>query len=183
MKKLILLFIISSLITVLIYDHCYQKNIKILSINTLNKEEDYNRYLSTYFNKSKINYQFDIDYSNNNLEIENLIAKINNDNNLKSKIHSSNVIILSIGNIDIKTENLNTIINELKELFKLLRLLNNQEIIYISPTTFKNIVYIKDICLKYNIKFINGSSFINKSELIAQIIYKNIENAWNKEKY
>ena len=183
MKKLIILFVISSLITIYIYNKNYQKVLTVTSINSLSSEEDFNPYLSSIFSKSSINYDFNIDYTNNSIEIENIIGMINNDDKFKNIIHSSNVIIISLGNIDKLNEDINTITKELKELFKLVRKLNNQEIIYVSPYSFNNTVMIKEECNKNNILFINGRSFKNSPTLIAQILYKSIENAWNKEKY
>ena len=179
--KYLFLLIIIILSIYIIYNHNYKKTIYITSINSLNEKENYNPYLSNYLYKSSINYKYNIDYSNDKLEIENLIALIEkNNDNIQNIIHESNVIILSLGNIDIQTENYNEIINELKELFKKIRLLNNKEIIYISPYKIKNTYHIKELCHKYNIIFINGSSFINKRELLAQMIYRRIENIYSK---
>ena len=178
--KYLLLIIIITISVILIYNHNYTKKINILSINSLNEQENYNTYLSNYLNKSNLNYNFNVDYTNDKLEIENLIALINkNKNEFQNIIHESDVILLSLGNIDIKEENYKTIINELEELFKKLRLINSKEIIFISPYKVKNTTIIKDICHKYNIYFINGSSFINKSELLAQMIYRKIESQYN----
>ena len=181
MKIKYLLFIILLISSIyLIYNKNYKKEIDILSINSLNKEEDYNPYLSKYLEKSKINYKFNIDYSNELLEIENLIALIDkNDKEIQRKIHSSNIIILSIGNVDMKTENYKVILQELKELFKKLRTINTKEIIYISPTDLISTTLIKELCHKYNIIFINGHSFDSKNELLAQMIYRKIDSQYN----
>ena len=183
MKKLIILFLISCLIIIFIYNKNYKKYINVLSINSLEKEDDFNPYLTSLFSKSSINYKFITDYTNKTIEIENLIAKIRDIDKLKNVIHQSNVIIISLGNIDKKTEDINTIIKEMKDLFKLLREINNQEIIYISPPSIKNTILFKEQCVKYKIKYINGSSFIHKPNLIAQLLYNDIEKSWNKEKY
>ena len=52
-----------------------------------------------------------------------------------------------------------------------------------SPKEFKITDDIKRICHKYNIIFINGYSFKNKSILLAQYIISKIESVYNKEKY
>lgn len=168
----------------LIYNHSYQKTINIVSINSLNDNENYNTYLSDYLLKANLNYKLNVDYSNNSLEIENLIALINkNDNNIQNKIHLSDTLIISIGNIDYKTEDLKTIINELKELFKLIRSINSKEIIFVSPYSIKNTYNLKELCNRYNIIFINGSSFKDKPSLLAQMLIKRLENTWNSKKY
>ena len=179
LKYLLLLIIIITSV-IIIYNHNYTKKINILSINSLNEKENYNTYLSNYLNKSNLNYNFNVDYTNDQLEIENLIALIDkNDKEFQNIIYSSDVIIISLGNIDIKTEKYNNIINELKELFKKLRYINSKEIIFISPYKIKSTTLIKELCHKYNIIFINGSSFLNKSELLAQMIYRKIEQQYN----
>ncbi len=181
--KYLLLLIVIVISVFIIYNHNYTKKINILSINSLNEQENYNNHLSNYLNKSNLNYNFNVDYTNDQLEIENLIALIEKNNNeFQSIIHESDVIIMSLGNVDIKVENYKTIIKELQELFKKLRLINSKEIIFISPYKLKNTTSIKDICHKYNIYFINGSSFINKSELLAQMIYRKIESQYNTKK-
>ena len=178
--KILFLFFISSFFIFLIYNFNYQKQINILSINSLFDEENYNKYLSEYLNNSKLNYNLNIDYSSSKLEIENLNALLSqNKNEINSKINSSDVLIISLGNIDILTEDYQEILNELKELFKHLRLINSKEIIFISPCKIKSTTLIKELCHKYNILFINGSSFINKPNLLAQMIYRKIETQFD----
>lgn len=182
--KLIILIIISSIITYIIYNRNYVRHVNITSINSLNKESNYNKHISNLLSKSNINYNFNIDYTNDTMEIENLIAKINNnENQIQSIIHESDVIIISIGNIDIITEDKRTIYDELINLFKTLRKYNIKEIIYVSPSEFKITSDIKQICHRYNVIFVNGHSFKNKPHLLAQYIISKIESVYNKEKY
>lgn len=179
--KIILLFIVSSLIIYITYNHTYKKTINVISINSLEKEENYNLYLSELLSRSKLNYKYNIDYSNENLEIENLILKIeSNDNNIQESLHKADVVLLSVGNIDYEIEDLNTIIKELNTLFKKIRLLNNKQIFYIIPSKIKNTIYIKDMCHKYNIIFINGSSLKNRGDILSQIIFKKVESTYTK---
>ena len=179
--KIIILIITTTIIIYLTYNHTYNKIINILSINSLYNKENYNSYISDLLSKSNLNYRFNIDYTNENIEIENLQIKIdNNDNNIHTLLHKADVIIISIGNIDYKNEDLNTIINELNKLFKSIRLINNKQIYYISPSIIKNTSHIKQLCHRYNIIFLNGSSFRNKNNLLAQIIFKKIESVYNK---
>ena len=185
MKLKYFIFIIILLLSVyFIYSNNVKKDINILSINSLNKKDDYNPYLSNYLNNSNLNYKINVDLSNEQLEIENLIAKIEkNENEIQIKIHDSDIIILSLGNIDIKTESYTDIYKDLKELFKKIRNINYKEIIYISPSNLKSTTLIKELCHKYNIVFINGSSFKDKNNLLAQMIYRKIENQYNTKKY
>ena len=179
--KILLLFIISSLIISIIYNHTYEKTVNIVSINSLYERENYNGYISELLRKSKINYNYNIDYTNENMEIENLIMKIeNNDNQIQGLLHKSDVIIISIGNIDYKNEEFKTIIQELEQLFKKIRSINNKQIYYVSPSIIKNTSYIKEICHKYNIIYLNGSSFRNKYNLLAQIIFNKIDSMYSK---
>ena len=155
--KILLLIIISSLITYLLYNKYYQEHIDILSINTSDKF-NYNNTLAEYLDNK---YNFNIDYSNSSLEIENLTNLIKEDNKIKNAIHKSEYIILYIGNIDMLTENNKQILKEYNTLFKKLRSYNNKKIIFLSPINFKDIYYLKELCHKYNIVFINTSSYLN----------------------
>ncbi|MBR1417126.1 MAG: hypothetical protein IJ572_04840 [Bacilli bacterium] len=179
--KIILLIIISSFTIYIIYNRYYEKTINITSINSLNDQENYNKFLSEYLSNTKLNYKLNIDFTNKDLEIENLLAIIqNNEGQIQSILHDSEIIILSIGNIDYKTEDLKTIINEINKLFKLIRNLNNKQVFFVSPYKIKNTTQIKELCHKYNIIFLNGSSFQNKSFLLAQLLTKKIANSWEK---
>lgn len=181
-NKYILLAILSCLIIFIIFNKCYKNEVNVLSINSLYEKENYNNYLIDLFSNTNNNYTLNIDYSNDNIQIENIIAKIdNNENNIQSKIHKSEVIILSIGNVDYKNEELNIIIRELDLLFKKIRLINNKQIIYISPSIIRNTTQIKEICHKYNITFLNGSSFRNNNQLLAELIFKKINNIYSKK--
>lgn len=180
-NKLIIIFITASIITFLIYQTTYHKTLKITSISTLKQDENYNTYLSDKLINSNIDYKLNIDYSNPNIEIENLIAQIqNNTNKIQSIIHSSDILIISIGNIDIETEKNKTITQELNKLFSILRRLNNKEIIYISPNTFKNLTIQKELCFKYNIKFYSMYLLKNNKEELASILIKDITRTWHQ---
>lgn len=160
--KLILLVLIASTITYYIYNKYYHMEINITSINSLSPNNNFNESLSSEIANNNLNYKLNVDYSSANLEIENLIALINNNTSkIQSIIHNSEVIIISLGNIDMLTENTKNIINEYKILFSLLRNYNSKEIIFLSPLQFKAITDLKSICQKYNIIFINTSSYLN----------------------
>ena len=179
--KIMLLFIIVCLIVFITYNFAYNKETNIISINSLYKTDNYNIYLSKLFTNSKINYSLNVDFSNEDLEIENLLNNIrNNENSIQTYLHNADAIILSIGNIDYKNESLNTIISELETLFKNIRLINTKQVFYISPSIIKNTTEIKSICHKYNIIYLNGSSFRNKNNLLAQIIFHKIDSLYNK---
>lgn len=180
-NKLIIIITISCLITFLIYQTNYHKTLRIMSISTLKQEENYNNYLSDKLINSNIDYKLNIDYSNPNLEIENLIAEIeNNTKEIQALIHSSDIIIISIGNVDIETEKNNNITKELNKLFSLLRRYNNKEIIYISPNTFKNLTIQKELCFKYNIKFYSMYHLKNNPEYLSSILIKDIKITWHQ---
>jgi hypothetical protein len=184
--KLLLLTIIATLVTYYIYSKYYHMEINITSINSYAINNNYNESLSNEITNNNLNYKLNVDYSSSDLEIENLIALINNNaNKIQSVIHNSEVIILSIGNIDMKTETTKVILQEYKKLFILLRKYNNKQIIILSPIAFKNISDLKELCREYNLNFINTSSYINdyssidaltpsNSKKIAHAIIKNI---------
>ncbi len=177
--KYLIMIMLAILSVYIIYNNNYNKTINILSISSV--KDNYNPNLSNYLTNSSLKFNLNIDYSTN-LEIENLIGLINNNKNkIQSIINNSDIIILNIGNIDILTEDTKTIINELKELFILLRKINSKEIIYISPNNIKNTIYIKELCQKYNILFINSSSF-NNNEQLSRTIYRKIESQYNAKK-
>lgn len=116
--KLLLLTIIATLVTYYIYSKYYHMKINITSINSYAINNNYNESLSNEITNNNLNYKLNVDYSSSDLEIENLIALINNNaNKIQSVIHNSEVIILSIGNIDMKTETTKVILQEYKKLF------------------------------------------------------------------
>ncbi len=177
--KYLIMIMLAILSVYIIYNNNYNKTINILSISSV--KDNYNPSLSNYLTNSNLKFNINIDYSTN-LEIENIIGLINNNKNkIQSIINNCDIIILNIGNIDILTEDTKTIINELKELFILLRKINSKEIIYISPNNIKNTIYIKELCQKYNILFINSSSF-NNIEQLSKTIYRKIESQYNAKK-
>ena len=172
--KLLLLTIIATCITYFIYTKYYHMDINVTSINSYSITNNYNESLSNDINSNNLNYKLNVDYSSPDLEIENLIALINNNNNkIQTTIHNSEVIIISIGNVDLKTESIKTILLEYKKLFTLLRKYNNKQIIILSPLSFKNINDLKDLCREYNFNFINTSSYINDYSSIDTLNSKN----------
>ncbi len=172
--KLLLLTIIATCLTYIIYTKYYHMDINITSINSFSVTNNYNEYLSNEITNNNLNYKLNVDYSSPDLEIENLIALItNNSNQIQTTIHNSEVIIISVGNIDLKTESIKTILNEYKKLFILLRKYNNKQIIILSPLTFKNINDLKELCREYNLNFINTSSYINDYSSIDTLTPKN----------
>ena len=127
MKLRTIIFIILLIISVnIVFNKNYKKTINILSITSL-PSYNYNNDLSEIYSNNK-HYNLNIDFSNEHMEIENLIGKIyNNTNNIKNIIHKNDVIILSIGNNDYKTEELANILKELTELFKEIRKINHKK--------------------------------------------------------
>ena len=168
-KKLILIIIVSSLLTFIIYKLNYHNNILITSINSLDDNNNYNELLSYKIKKYK-NYNLNIDYSDSTMEIENLINMIeNNENNIQNILHKSKVIILSIGNVDLNQENNKTILNEYKKLFKSIRYYNNNQIIFLCPINFNYPKELNEIANNYNINYINMkmylSTYINNNHI------------------
>lgn len=160
--KLILITITASLLTFIIYHYCYHFHVNITSINSYDSVNNYNEELSSKLTLNNNKYKLNVDFSSPNLETENLISLIkDNTYKIQEVLHDSEVIIISIGNIDMKTENIKTILQEYNRLFKLLRKYNNKEIIFLSPISFKNITELKDLTHTYNIILINTSSSIN----------------------
>ena len=185
-KKLIIFLIITALITMIIYKKNYVYKINITSINSLNKDSNYNELLYEKLINKIPDINYNIDFTSEDLEIENLISLIeHNSNNIQNIIHDTKVLILSIGNNDIKQEKPKAILIEYKKLFQLLRKYNNHEIIFISPINFKNQEQLKEICNNYKVNYINTYSYIspyiindnytNKGiDIITNIIIKRI---------
>ena len=170
--KLLVLLIISTLLIIIIYKRYYIYEVNITSINSLNKDNYEELLIESLLDKIP-NVNINIDYSNEDLEIENLISSIEyNTNNIQSIIHNSKVLIISIGNNDIKNEKVKVILNEYKKLFQLLRKYNNHEIIFISPNNFKYQQELKEITNTYKIIYINSNSYNNKRLLVNSIINK-----------
>ena len=169
-KKIILLIIISTIITFIIYKYNYKQIINITYIDTYNNNDILLTKLNEYIPNSLIN----IDYSDNTLEIENLLSLIeHNTNNIQRILYKSKVIILSIGNND-SQEKTKTILNEYKQLFKLIRKYNNNEIIFISPPSFKNKTQLKEITNIYKINYINIDSYINNNKIDNNLLTNRI---------
>ena len=161
-KKLTILLIITIIITFIIYNKYYVYTINITSINSLSKEDNYNELLYEKIVNRLPEINYNIDFSNEDLEIENLISIVeHNTNEIQSIIHDSKVLIISIGNNDVKSEKTKVILNEYKRLFHLLRKYNNHEIIFVSPINFKNQELLKEICNNYKINYINTYSYIS----------------------
>ena len=176
--KILLLFLISTLVIYYTYNRVYKKTIHVLSINNLDTKNNYNNHVSNLLSNTNINYLFNVDFCGKNLQVDNLIAEIEyNKNNIQAYIHESEVIIISINN------NIKGFEDKLEKLFSLLRKYNSKEIIYVSTYNLKNTLLLKKICNKNNIIYINGVSFHMNPSLIANIIVKKIDNSWNKEKY
>jgi hypothetical protein len=189
--KLLILVIIASLLTYIIYYRNYHYIISITSINSLTTNNNYNEYLATKLTNNPSKFKLNVDFSNENYEIENVIALLqNNEHNIQSIIHDSSVLIISLGNNDLKTENLKTIQNELTTLFQLLRKYNSKQIIFVNPLQLTNITAIKSLCHYYQITYINTLSYVkpyiindelNKpaNQILAKVLYQKIVNAWH----
>ena len=159
--KLFILILITTLLTIIIYKHNYHQSIKITSINTLEQDNNYNELLITKLNKVLPDAKINIDFTDETLEIENLIELIKeNKNNIQNIIHESKVIILYIGNNDLSNEKVKNILNEYKRLFQLLRKYNNKQIIFISPFNFKYQSELINISNNYKLTYINSISYI-----------------------
>jgi hypothetical protein len=189
--KLLILISIASLLTYLIYYRNYHYILNITSINSLANNNNYNEYLAEKIMDNSSKLKLNVDFSNENYEIENVIALLqNNEQNIQSIIHNSSVIIISLGNNDLKTENLKTIQNELTTLFKLLRKYNSKQIIFVNPLNLTNITNIKGLCHDFQITYINTLSYVkpyiinnelnqSANQFIAKVIYQKIVNAWH----
>lgn len=182
--KILLLIFTSSLLTYLIYNHYYQNEVNIVSINSLAKDYDYNKSLSERLYNKTAKVKFNVDFSDETLEIENLIAEIqNNRNKIQTVIHNSKILILSIGNNDINNETSKTMLNEYKLLFVLLRKYSNKQIIFISPYNFKYQAELKNLANNYSLEFINYSSYCTNTFINLSQINKLTNNIVNKIYY
>lgn len=182
--KILLLLIISSILTFIIYNCTYKQSIYITSINTLSSNYNYNKKLSEKLLNKNSNINFNVDYSDETMEIENLIAEIqNNKNKIQFVIHKTKILIISIGNNDVNNESSKTILNEYKLLFELLRKYNNKQIIFISPYNYKYQTEIKNISSNFSIDFINYSSYTVENNITEPNLNKLVNNIVNKIYY
>lgn len=182
--KILLLLIISSILTFIIYNCAYKQSIYITSINTLSSNYNYNKKLSEKLLNKNSNINFNVDYSDETMEIENLIAEIqNNKNKIQFVIHKTKILIISIGNNDVNNESSKTILNEYKLLFELLRKYNNKQIIFISPYNYKYQTEIKNISSNFSIDFINYSSYTVENNITEPNLNKLVNNIVNKIYY
>lgn len=180
--KILLFLLLSSFVIFFTYNFNYKKHVNIVSINSLANNQEINYYVAEKLGESKVNYNYNVDFSSSSLEIENFMAIIdNNENNIKEILHKADVIILSIGNNDIKNEELNIVVNEFNMLLKKIRSINSKKIIYISPPQIVNSIHMKELCKKYNIMYINGLSYKNNEKNMYQSIINKINNIYNKK--
>lgn len=193
--KLLFLILASTLLTYLIFTTNVTNQLNIFSIfdKTTITNPNYNDYLQEYLN-NVTNYTYNIDYSNKNLEIENVISALSsNKNKIQEKIYEAEVIIIHLGDFEILKEDItpSEILTETEELFSYLRKINKKQIIFLSPVNIKSYYMYKNICQKYNITYINTYNILKPHDIsnnlitatghtkIAKLLYNEISTTWN----
>lgn len=193
--KLLFLILAATFLTYLIFTTNNKKNYDIISIydKTTTINPNYNDYLKEMLT-SKINFNYTEPFNNKNLEIENVIAIIEtNQNKIQEKLNQAEIIIIHLGDFEILKEEIpvSDIIIQLSQLLKIIKNINNKQIIFLSPVNAPSSYLFKDLCNKYKIYFINSSNYLNQSDYennivtesghkkLAKIIYKNIYSSWN----
>lgn len=181
--KLLFLLIGSSLLTYLIFQNYQNNKLVITSIYDRSTivSENYNNLLKN--NNDKINITLN-DFSQENFEIENVIQKIKeNKKSIQTKIHSSNVVIIYLGEFELVYEKakLNDIYNELEILFKTIRSLNQKQIIFLSPYSLQSTYLFKELSSKYKIEYINLKKVLNNEDFNDKNSQIKIGNAINEK--
>ena len=191
--KIIILLILSTIITYLIYKTNPDKEYYILSIydKTTSSNYPYNNILKEKLNKFKIIYDETI--SENNLEIENVIDNIiNNKNHIKQNINKADLLIINLGfyetnmsilyNSNISKELLEDVTN----LYRQIRKISSSPILFIGPMNISTVLNnaLKNIANSYNVDYIKNNYYTPQelADLLLTKIDKFLNISANEEK-
>ena len=196
-KKIILTILVGSVLTFFIYKIFYHEDMNIMTLGdgvgtgltAYNvKGYSYNDYLKDYYEKNSILKEYITDFSNAEETTETLILKLQNNYTLESTglsitqaISKAKILTVSIGmnelshKMEIETEEIETYLNNIEKIFKLLRIYNKKEIFLTSiyKTSFLNNTKVteinnrlKQLCDTYQVHYIDITDILKNKEYI-----------------
>ena len=196
-KKIILTILVGSVLTFFIYKIFYHEDMNIMTLGdgvgtgltAYNvKGYSYNDYLKDYYEKNSILKEYITEFSNAEETTETLILKLQNNYTLESTglsitqaISKAKILTVSIGmnelshKMEIETEEIETYINNIEKIFKLLRIYNKKEIFLTSlyETSFLNNTKVteinnrlKQLCDTYQVHYIDITDILENKEYI-----------------
>ena len=196
-KKIILTILVGSVLTFFIYKIFYHEDMNIMTLGdgvgtgltAYNvKGYSYNDYLKDYYEKNSILKEYITDFSNAEETTETLILKLQNNYTLESTglsitqaISKAKILTVSIGmnelshKMEIETEVIETYLNNIEKILKLLRIYNKKEIFLTSiyETSFLNNTKVteinnrlKQLCDTYQVHFIDITNILKNKEYI-----------------
>lgn len=196
-KKIILTILVGSVLTFFIYKIFYHEDMNIMTLGdgvgtgltAYNvKGYSYNDYLKDYYEKNSILKEYITEFSNAEETTETLILKLQNNYTLESTglsitqaISKAKILTVSIGmnelshKMEIETEEIETYLNNIEKIFKLLRIYNKKEIFLTSlyETSFLNNTKVteinnrlKQLCDTYQVHYIDITDILKNKEYI-----------------
>ena len=196
-KKIILTILVGSVLTFFIYKNFYHEDMNIMTLGdgvgtgltAYNvKGYSYNDYLKDYYEKNSILKEYITEFSNAEETTETLILKLQNNYTLESTglsitqaISKAKILTVSIGmnelshKMEIETEEIETYLNNIEKILKLLRIYNKKEIFLTSiyETSFLNNTKVteinnrlKQLCDTYQVHFIDITNILKNKEYI-----------------
>lgn len=196
-KKIILTILVGSVLTFFIYKIFYHEDMNIMTLGdgvgtgltAYNvKGYSYNDYLKDYYEKNSILKEYITEFSNAEETTETLILKLQNNYTLESTglsitqaISKAKILTVSIGmnelshKMEIETEEIETYLNNIEKILKLLRIYNKKEIFLTSiyETSFLNNTKVteinnrlKQLCDTYQVHFIDITNILKNKEYI-----------------
>lgn len=196
-KKIILTILVGSVLTFFIYKIFYHEDMNIMTLGdgvgtgltAYNvKGYSYNDYLKDYYEKNSILKEYITEFSNAEETTETLILKLQNNYTLESTglsitqaISKAKILTVSIGmnelshKMEIETEEIETYINNIEKIFKLLRIYNKKEIFLTSlyETSFLNNTKVteinnrlKQLCDTYQVHYIDITDILKNKKYI-----------------
>lgn len=196
-KKIILTILVGSVLTFFIYKIFYHEDMNIMTLGdgvgtgltAYNvKGYSYNDYLKDYYEKNSILKEYITEFSNAEETTETLILKLQNNYTLESTglsitqaISKAKILTVSIGmnelshKMEIETEEIETYLNNIEKILKLLRIYNKKEIFLTSlyETSFLNNTKVteinnrlKQLCDTYQVHYIDITDILKNKEYI-----------------
>ena len=196
-KKIILTILVGSVLTFFIYKIFYHEDMNIMTLGdgvgtgltAYNvKGYSYNDYLKDYYEKNSILKEYITEFSNAEETTETLILKLQNNYTLESTglsitqaISKAKILTVSIGmnelshKMEIETEEIETYLNNIEKILKLLRIYNKKEIFLTSiyETSFLNNTKVteinnrlKQLCDTYQVHYIDITNILKNKEYI-----------------
>lgn len=196
-KKIILTILVGSVLTFFIYKIFYHEDMNIMTLGdgvgtgltAYNvKGYSYNDYLKDYYEKNSILKEYITEFSNAEETTETLILKLQNNYTLDSTglsitqaISKAKILTVSIGmnelshKMEIETEEIETYLNNIEKILKLLRIYNKKEIFLTSiyETSFLNNTKVteinnrlKQLCDTYQVHYIDITDILKNKEYI-----------------